>query len=112
MIIALTKCLDFSDLQSTVSTANLLVDNSNSQLHHRQRLASYSSSDDDEIIPTSGASNNTAGCGNGTGNCCSSTTTTPTTVVVDIEDLLGKRSRSNTNEKVTSSPSAENLEDE
>ncbi|XP_059219618.1 integral membrane protein GPR155 [Stomoxys calcitrans] len=98
-----------SDLQSTISTANLLSSSGN--VHQRRRYASYSSSDDDEMLPNtvgvgsgnaagSGCNSSTAanagvsnegGCGNG--NCCSSSTTTSpaTTVVVDIEDLLNKR---------------------
>ncbi|XP_037932855.1 uncharacterized protein LOC119667623 [Teleopsis dalmanni] len=91
-----------SDLQSTISTANLLsnVDsNVNTTIHHRHRNASYSSSSDDEemIRTTSNTQNNNTnvrGCAGGSGNCCSSTVTTPTTattVVVDIEDLLNRR---------------------
>lgn len=97
--------LETSDLQSTISTANLLSNSGN--LHHRRRYASYSSSDDDDMLPnTVGACNTTAtvangnvpaggsGCGSGNGNCCSTTSTaspTTTTIVVDIEDLLNKR---------------------
>ncbi|KNC25712.1 hypothetical protein FF38_12876 [Lucilia cuprina] len=86
-----------SDLQSTISTANLITSSANSNIHQRRRYTSYSSSDDDDMLPnTVNPSSNGAvgGCGNGNGNCCSSSaTTTPstTTVVVDIEDLLNKR---------------------
>ncbi|XP_036337188.1 integral membrane protein GPR155-like [Rhagoletis pomonella] len=88
------------DLQSTISTANLLTNTDSARLSNgsvptqRRRYASYSSSDDDDIISTAdnGASTIVAGCGEGSGTCCS-TTTSPktTTVVVDIEDLLVRR---------------------
>ncbi|XP_073838455.1 integral membrane protein GPR155 homolog anchor [Musca autumnalis] len=99
-----------SDLQSTISTANLLSNSGN--LHQRRRYTSYSSSDDDDMLPNGGggmtgggpcngsvanSNKTTSGGGDvggcGSGNCCSSSSTTSptTTVVVDIEDLLNKR---------------------
>lgn len=101
-----------SDIQSTISTANLLSNSGN--LHQRRRYTSYSSSDDDDMLPSTGngvvangggpcngsvanSNRTTSGAGGdggcGSGNCCSSSSTTSptTTVVVDIEDLLNKR---------------------
>lgn len=91
-----------SDMQSTISTANLLANVDRSSIRQSVRTTSYSSSsDDDEIIPTADVTVNrsSGGCGSGSGNCCSgSTVTTPTTastVVMDIEDLLNRSRQRN-----------------
>ncbi|XP_004518954.1 integral membrane protein GPR155 [Ceratitis capitata] len=89
-----------SELQSTISTANLLTNTDGARLSNgsvpaqRRRYGSYSSSDDDDVISTAdnGPNTITGGCSGGNGTCCSSTTSpATTTVVVDIEDLLGRR---------------------
>ncbi|XP_067644870.1 lysosomal cholesterol signaling protein isoform X2 [Eurosta solidaginis] len=85
-----------ADLQSTISTANLLTNTNGNVSNQRRRYASYSSSDDEDIISTADNSATTIGegCTNINGNCCSTDTTTSpttTTVVVDIEDLLERR---------------------
>ncbi|XP_011180615.2 integral membrane protein GPR155 [Zeugodacus cucurbitae] len=120
-----------SDLQSTISTANLLTNADGARLSNgsvpvqRRRYGSYSSSDDDDIISTADNGPNTiaGGCGGGGGTCCSSTTSpTTTTVVVDIEDLLGRReaaaksaaesmARKRSNDTATT-PSTDQFEDE
>uniref|UniRef100_A0A0K8UC13 Integral membrane protein GPR155 n=1 Tax=Bactrocera latifrons TaxID=174628 RepID=A0A0K8UC13_BACLA len=114
-----------SDLQSTISTANLLTNadgvrlSSGSVAAQRRRYGSYSSSDDDDIISTTDNGPNTiaGGCGGGGGGTCCTSTTSPTTttVVVDIEDLLAKtaaegaRKRSN---DIATTPSTDQFEDE
>ncbi|XP_054732523.1 integral membrane protein GPR155 isoform X1 [Anastrepha obliqua] len=89
-----------SDLQSTISTANLLSNTEGARVANgsaptqRRRYASYSSSDDEDIISTADndAGAIVSGCGGDNGTCCSTITApTTTTVVVDIEDLLQRR---------------------
>uniref|UniRef100_A0A1A9WP15 DEP domain-containing protein n=1 Tax=Glossina brevipalpis TaxID=37001 RepID=A0A1A9WP15_9MUSC len=111
-----------SDIQSTISTTNLLS-NSNANIHQRHRHTSCSSSDDDDaILPNNNnhvTTNNPVvisnGCGNGT--CCSiesnttSPTTTTTTVVVDIEDLLNKRNLENNKKDSSNTSVSEQFEE-
>ncbi|XP_064541363.1 lysosomal cholesterol signaling protein [Drosophila montana] len=106
-----------SDLQSAVSTANLLANTDRSSLRQSVRTTSYSSSsDDDEMITTTVVPENVVngGCNSGSGNCCStSTVTTPTTtstVVMDIEDLLSRSRQRNVMkdlDKIDSAPATE-----
>ncbi|XP_069967441.1 lysosomal cholesterol signaling protein isoform X2 [Bactrocera oleae] len=121
-----------SDLQSTISTANLLTNTDGARLSsgvvpaQRRRYGSYSSSDDDDIISTVDNGPNTiaGGCGGDVGGTCCSSATSPTTttVVVDIEDLLGRReaaaksaaegaARKRSND-TTTTPSTDQFEDE
>ncbi|XP_050337116.1 integral membrane protein GPR155 isoform X1 [Bactrocera neohumeralis] len=114
-----------SDLQSTISTANLLTNTDGARLSsgsvpaQRRRYGSYSSSDDDDIISTTDNGPNTiaGGCGGGGGGTCCTSTTSPTTttVVVDIEDLLAKSAaegaRKRSHEPATT-PSTDQFEDE
>ncbi|XP_011208976.1 integral membrane protein GPR155 [Bactrocera dorsalis] len=114
-----------SDLQSTISTANLLTNTDGARLSsgsvpaQRRRYGSYSSSDDDDIISTADNGPNTiaGGCGGGGGGTCCTSTTSPTTttVVVDIEDLLAKSAaegaRKRSHETATT-PSTDQFEDE
>ncbi|XP_037901142.1 integral membrane protein GPR155 [Glossina fuscipes] len=109
-----------SDIQSTISTTNLLS-NSNANIHQRHRHMSCSSSDDDDVILPNNhvtANNRIAiqnGCGNGT--CCSmgstttSPTTTTTTVVVDIEDILNKRNLENNKKDSSNTSTSEQFEE-
>lgn len=108
--------LEPSDLQSTISTTNLLSNADATSIANgttRHRNVSYSSSDDEEMVQPNGTA--PSGCGVGNGNCCSSSSN-QTTIVVDIEDLLNRRNNAASNNKTTndiqSSPSTDQFEDE